>query len=219
MEHDGNVNVKLESDVPSVGVKLEPGERVAAKSEPACVTQVPSKKDTGIYTTDLTAEPPTCQKFVNGRVDETSPILKGPNGFLMAQFACGERELDLPNLMLDTILKNQAKPSAPLPKKAMKAMKAKAAKPKKAMKAMKAVAEEAPEEKSYEVLYYKNSNCVGLRRKYGAKNQVFSFGGVNATKTKAQMREIGADIAKRIATGELTYAQAINVGNEKAFAA
>ena len=53
----------------------------------------------------------------------------------------------------------------------------------------------------YGVLYYKNTNIIGLRRKWGGKEQVISYGG-RGSKAEEFLRNIADDALKKLDAGE-----------------
>ena len=50
----------------------------------------------------------------------------------------------------------------------------------------------------FSVMYYKNSNCIGIREKKGQKRQVFSFGGQKCSLTEDELRGWSVDVLKRL---------------------
>ena len=82
-------------------VKLEPASKDLDKQK----KESQSKADKCTYTTDLDFTPPVMIKFGAGYALEKVPLLKGCNGFLVAEFADGtKRETELPNIVLERIL-------------------------------------------------------------------------------------------------------------------
>ena len=71
--------------------------------------------------------------------------------------------------------------------------------------------------KKYAVLWYKNSNSVGIRRKFGDKKQIFNFGGMTNPKNEMALRAIGGRVLRLLDTGS-TEAQAAAWAKEKALA-
>ena len=55
--------------------------------------------------------------------------------------------------------------------------------------------------KKYQVLWYKLSNMVGIRRKFGDKQQIFSFGGRRSGLTEEKGRSFGDDALKKLDAG------------------
>ena len=181
---------------------------VKVKQEPKVAVPAVVKSEPGIvYTSDLTSL--TAESFQGGRVQETVPLCRGPNGFLVAKFSTGDWSSDLPNLVLGTA------PAAAKPKaKKGKAAAAASAKPTAedaSQVAAAASAEPPPEDasqKSYGLMFYKNSHSIGVRAKFGKKNQVFSFGGTSAkAKSKEQMLAIGDKVLDMLKNG-LSYEEA-----------
>ena len=68
----------------------------------------------------------------------------------------------------------------------------------------------------YGIMYYKN-NSIGVRAKFGLKNQLFCFGGQHCGKTKEQLRAIAVAIVRDLHRG-VSVADAKIRGNELAFA-
>ena len=70
-----------------------------------------------------------------------------------------------------------------------------------------AAAEEVPgevaEKKDYGVMHYstKGKNTIGIRAKFGKKNQVLSFGSTKCTKSAAEMRSIAATVIAALHEG------------------
>ena len=54
----------------------------------------------------------------------------------------------------------------------------------------------------YGVMYYKNNNSIGLRRKFGNKGQCFSFGGAKCRLDEAALRGFAKDCQKKPHHGE-----------------
>lgn len=50
-------------------------------------------------------------------------------------------------------------------------------------------------------MYYKNNNSIGIRRKFGQKEQCFSFGGKKCSMTETQLRGFGDDAMRKIDQG------------------
>ena len=179
-------------------------------------------KEAMVYTTDLMAKPPSMSSFSEGKEDSRAPLVKGPDGFLVAQFGDLVRTTEFPNVVLETltkraglgegekVAKKKEKPDkVAKKKKAPTKKKKKGAKKKEAKKTpTKAAKDEVKEDESPEKeedkeksalfgpMYYKNSHFIGIRAKTGKKNQVMSFGGKSflASKTKGQMVEMGRKI-------------------------
>jgi len=55
--------------------------------------------------------------------------------------------------------------------------------------------------KKYQVLWYKITNMVGIRRKSGDKKQIFSFGGRRSGLTEEKGRSFGDDALKKLDNG------------------
>ena len=62
------------------------------------------------------------------------------------------------------------------------------------------------ESTKYGVLWYKNTDMVGIRRKFGKKEQCFSFGGKKAGLTEEKGRAFGDDALRKL-DGGMTEAQ------------
>ena len=82
--------------------------------------------------------------------------------------------------------------------------------------AVPAVADADAPDNDYGIMYYKN-NSIGVRAKYGLKNQLFCFGGQHCGKTKEQLRAIAVVIVSDLHRG-FSVADAKIRGNELAFA-
>ncbi len=54
----------------------------------------------------------------------------------------------------------------------------------------------------YGVLYYKSTNKIGIRRKFGGKEQIWSFGGSACGKDEAGLRHIADDCLLKLDAGE-----------------
>ena len=189
--------------------------------------QSPKKAKTAavVYTTDLQARPPIAQKFAGGRVVETALLRQcQETGFVVADFLDGHKQtFELVNLVLETINKPGTHGKASAKAKAAAAKKAVKKKEKAKKKATKknrpnSGAEDLPpsglepavaslpanEYKSYGfgVMYYKNTTTIGIRKKTGECNQVFSFGGKDCRqKSKADMWQVGLKIIKMFENG------------------
>ena len=73
----------------------------------------------------------------------------------------------------------------------------------------------ADENRGYVAMHYKNGNSIGIRRTYGLKNQVFSFGGSQSSLNKDQLLAIGRDVIKEILAGT-SYQKARDAGHKRA---
>jgi hypothetical protein len=54
---------------------------------------------------------------------------------------------------------------------------------------------------NYQVLWYKNASNVGIRRKFGNKEQIFSFGGKRSGLTEEKGRSFGDAALKKLDAG------------------
>ena len=79
-----------------------------------------------------------------------------------------------------------------------------------------AAAADADAPDDYGIMYYKN-NSIGVRAKFGLKNQLFCFGGKYCGKTEEQLRAIGVVIVRDLLLG-FSVADAKARGNVLAFA-
>ena len=52
----------------------------------------------------------------------------------------------------------------------------------------------------YGILYYKN-NSIGIRERFGAQSQIFSFGGLWCTKSEKELRDIAKVIVADLHQG------------------
>ena len=158
----------------------------AVKIEPPS-TELPASKK-GVFTTNL--KDFTCTKHGSGKL-ETVPLEAGCNNLLVAKFSTCCHETELSNLLL-------ASKKAEIKKRPAVAEPAPAPPP-----AAEDVAEAAPPAaaRDYAILYYKSNNSIGIRAKFGEKNQLFSFGGKRAEKSQAQLREIAKEVVDLLKTG------------------
>jgi hypothetical protein len=162
----------------------------AVKIEPPS-TELPASKK-GVFTTNL--KDFTCTKHGSGKL-ETVALEAGCNNLLVAKFSTCCHETELSNLLLAS--KKAEKPAPELKKKPAGAEPAPAPPP-----AAEGVAEAAPPAAArYAILYYKNDNTIGIRAKFGAKNQLFSFGGKRSGKSQEQLREIAKEVLDLLETG------------------
>ena len=142
----------------------------------------------------------TMQCTRHGTSDDAKQIVSleaGPNGLLVANFGQAVHSTELSNLMLLVAPKKKNDKAIVLKKPAAASVADPAEhavlkKPAAAPKA--AAAPEAPENRSYQVLWYKNGNNVGIRERFGGKKQIFSFGGKLCTKSKAELLGIANDV-------------------------
>jgi hypothetical protein len=51
------------------------------------------------------------------------------------------------------------------------------------------------------VNYYKNTNSIGMKRKWGAKAQAFSFGGLKCTLSEKSLRGFADDVMRKLDRG------------------
>ena len=63
--------------------------------------------------------------------------------------------------------------------------------------------------KFYSILWYKSSHSVGIRRKFGDKTQIFSFGGKLCGKSEGALRKIGSWVIRRMDGGTSEAAAAV----------
>ena len=54
---------------------------------------------------------------------------------------------------------------------------------------------------NYQVLWYKNASNVGIRRKFGGKEQIFLFGGKRSGLTEEKGRSFGDDALQKLDAG------------------
>ena len=64
--------------------------------------------------------------------------------------------------------------------------------------------EEAPVARGYSVMYYKKCNQIGIRQKFYAKSQIFSFGGKACGKSESQLRDIAGEVVRKLQDGLLS---------------
>ena len=156
-----------------------------------------------IFSASMSSNPPSMVHFAHGVIQERVPLKKGAEGFLVATFADGtSKTTELPNVCLDTYIVNQGQGKAKAKAKAKAKGKAKAKAKGKAKGKGKGKGKGAHGTSLlYNVMWYKKSNCIGIRAKTGLKNQVTSFGGKSVLKGKDEMKEIGHMAIKMIEEG------------------
>ena len=54
---------------------------------------------------------------------------------------------------------------------------------------------------NYSIMYYKNSNNIGARRRHGRKEQAFSFGGRKCQLSEEQLREYADQALEKLGSG------------------
>jgi len=54
---------------------------------------------------------------------------------------------------------------------------------------------------NYSIMYYKNNNLIGVRRKFGGKEQAFSFGGKRCELSEEQLREYADQALEKLGAG------------------
>jgi hypothetical protein len=169
------------------------------KSEPKVKTEQP-KCNTAVYTTDLIALECTQQL---GSKTSTVQLEKGPDQFLVAHFSNGTHVTELSNLILAAALAVKIKKKPAAAKKPAASVPADAApSPVPADAAPSPELESAaPSPRTYQLLWYKNGNNVGVRQTFGPKRQIFSFGGKRCTKSKERLLEIGKQVVKDLQAG------------------
>jgi hypothetical protein len=72
-----------------------------------------------------------------------------------------------------------------------------------------------PAAPDYGIMYYSKAKTIGIRAKFGRKNQVLAFGKGSCTKSKAQMKKIGSTIVADLRAG-MAVADAKIKGNRLA---
>ena len=161
-----------------------------------------------VFTTDILTMSCTMHSTMVAE-SETVPLVAGPEGLLIAKFGDVVHTTELCNLMMfaappKKVLK---KPAAALKKPAAAPI-AEAdvpivppVPPMPAALPVAVGAEAAPVKNDYGSEWYKRSKSIGIKIKFGAKNQVFSCGGARCTKTEEQMREFGKQIVADLHTG------------------
>ena len=75
--------------------------------------------------------------------------------------------------------------------------------------------EEAPVVRGYQVLYYKNGNNIGIRQRFYAKTQIFSFGGKHCGKSERQLRDIAVEVVRKLEDGLLSEEEARKCAKEQ----
>lgn len=126
---------------------------------------------------------------------------EGPDGFAQAFFP-GEPtpfQSEVPNLLFSKHL------PSPKPEKAVQKKPAAAVKP----HSDKPEVPSSPKATSkYHVMWYKNSNSYGIRRKFGNHGQAFCVGNKSCQKTKEQLLVISNEAIKKIENAEMSEAEA-----------
>ena len=202
----------------SSSVKKEPKQE--AKLEPTNPAQVDAKP---LYTIDWNTLECTWHRY--GTAVAIVKLKSGPEHFLIADFTAFGGDVhhtDYPDLMLYGVVAAETKkrpaasaaagqpvlkkPSAVLkkPGAALPPAAAEAAQP--APPVPDPVPDPAPAASivsdDYGIMYYKNGHSIGIRRKFGDKAQILSFGGVNArNKSEAQLRDIAKQIVDDLHEG------------------
>jgi len=171
------------------------------KSEPKVKTEQP--KYNAVYTTDLVALECTQQL---GSKTSTVQLEKGPDQFLVAHFSNGTHVTELSNLILAAALAIKVKKKPAAAKKPAASVPADAA-PSPELESA------APSPRTYQLLWYKNGNNVGVRQTFGPKRQIFSFGGKRCTKSKERLLEIGRKVVKDLELGMAPDAAKTNARN------
>ena len=156
----------------------------------------------------------TCTKWMtSGMGEQAVPLEKGPDGFLVAKFADAVHVTELCNLMMFAAPKQKApvmkKPgAAPVMKEtgaaiapAVPAAAIAAAPGPPAAPGPVPPAGEEPPKNDYGIMWYAKQKTIGIRAKFGRKNQVFSFGGMRCTKTEAEMKTIAKTIVADLHNG------------------
>jgi hypothetical protein len=62
-------------------------------------------------------------------------------------------------------------------------------------------------QKKYTIMYYKRTNCIGIRAQFGDQNQVFGFGGKRQPKGERELRAIAKSSIEWLANG-MSYTDA-----------
>ena len=178
----------LQDEATSRVIKAEPAAdpwKAKPKAEPKAE---PTEEEGGrVFVVDLPTL--TCTMYQDKAAPETAPLFAGPNNLLQAKFGTVVHTTELSNLML------MAGPPAKKKNEVLKKPAAGAA------KRPAAAAEDEEDNKDYSILYYKNGNSAAVRQRFGAKKQVFSFGGMACKKTKEQLRDIAKIVRKDLVGG------------------
>ena len=178
----------------------------------------------------------TASVIFSSGASETSKIEKGPDGFGVATVGGIQHSLEVPNVIIDKFhtkpkKKIRKRPASTKTKKIRRLLKVttKVTSPVPAapeelapaamelvpaamgdghIGALVAYAPDCDRSQGYGVLYYKNSNRVGIRQRFPPTRQIFSFGGKKCGKTEAELRSIGTSVADKIKAGEIEEADA-----------
>lgn len=158
-----------------------------------------------IFTTDIEKMQCTMHS-TSGQAEQSVPLVAGPDGCLVGKFEGIVHTTELPNLMLLKAPKPKPKqvkkrPGAAAPGVAAEAPAAPPVAAAPAPVPPGAPAAAAPDKNDYGIMWYAKSKCIGIRAKFGAKNQVLSFGGTHCTKTEAEMRAIAKTIVADLHDG------------------
>ena len=168
---------------------------VKAEPEDSKATLPPVKADPedskAIYTTSI-AKLECTQQWPNSSKTETVALVEGSENLLVAHFSNGTYQTELSNLLFAPALALASgvkkKPAGSVKKKpAAAAIPAEPAEP----AAAAAIPADPPGKKHYQVLWYKNGHNVGIRQTFGAKTQIFGFGGKLCQKTEEELVAIG----------------------------
>ena len=213
---------RLYSLEPHVNVKKEKQEEVKEEKEPHVIVKKENKEEVKedakpICTVDVKTM--TCKRLNDGVV---VPLTAGPAQLLIADFGSYVHTTEMSNLMLlakpKPICKRPAAKDAPTAAPAVPNVPPAVPAPNIAAlygQVPIAPAPDAQERDDYRVEWYKKGTTIGIRAKFGKKNQVLSFGGTWVTKSEAQMKEIAKGIIKDL-HGGMSYADAKAKGNRLA---
>ena len=186
-------------------IKHEPDAPVAVKKE---------KETKTICTVDL--KKMTCKRLKDGK---EVALTAGPNNVMVADFGNEMHTTELSNLMLLTAKPKKSDAKTDVSKKPAGAEPPMMVAPVEPAADPPDPAAPVPAEERddyYPPMWYKNSHQIGIKAKFGAKQQVLSFGGMACTKTKKQMQDIGKEIIKDL-NGGMSYKDAKAKGNRLAF--
>ena len=196
--------VKVEKREPPKQVKSEPPKPDA---KPICTYDIGSMQCT--------------MHSTSGQGGETVPLEQGPEGFLVAKFSDFVHTTELCNLMLFAAVKAKVKPAAkkrPAAAPAVAIAPAEEASPPEPVAPAAAIAPLAEDpgdggdKDDYGIMWYKKDRSIGIRAKFGAKAQIFPFGGKQCTKTEDAMREIAKQLVADLHRG-VSAADAKQKGN------
>jgi len=225
---------KVKSE-PSVRIKSEqPQQSVVVKREQSQQSVVMQSASKPVFTVDIPTMHCHMHCTSSQDADRSAPLEKGPDGLLVARFGETVHTTELCNLMLFAAPPAKKRPAAacaierPAPEVAESAAASEdavaegasaSAAPPLAAAPPAPPAEDAPPAKDdYAIMWYKRDKTIAIRAKFGAKQQVLSFGGKACTKDHEEMRGFAKVVVADLHAG-MSIADAKNKGKGFAFPA